>query len=168
MINDFQNDIFHDGTRYVTKLPFKPDHDMSPDNYLVSERRLRSNLKRLNSNDILEEYKEVIKSYEHDGIIEKVPMNEVNKEGGQVHYLPHRAVVKKDRLTTKIRIDFDASCKVNGVPSLNDCLYPGPNLHCKIYDIMFRFKLNNLHTIRIDIFEHCPYIFSSAQNSLVQ
>lgn len=168
VIDDFQNDIFHDGTRYVTKLPFKPDHDMSPDNYLVSERRLRSNLKRLNSNDILEEYKEVKKSYEHDGIIEKVPMNEVNKEGGQVHYLPHRAVVKKDRLTTKIRIDFDASCKVNGVPSLNDCLYPGPNLHCKIYDILFRFKLNNLHTIRIDIFEHCPYIFSSAQNSLVQ
>ena len=144
VIDDFQNHIFHDGTRYVTKLPFKPDHDMLPDNYLASERRLRSNIKRLNSSDIFEEYEEVIKSYEHDGIIEKVPINEINKESGQVHYLPHRAVVKKDRLTTKIRIVFDASCKVNGVPSLNDCLYSGPNLLCKIYDILFRFRLNKI------------------------
>ena len=71
--------------------------------------------------------------------------NPFNKESGQVHYLPHRAVVKKDRLTTKIRIVFDASCKVNGVPSLNDCLYSGPNLLCKIYDILFRFRLNKIY-----------------------
>lgn len=147
VIDDFQNHILHDGSRYVTKLPFKPDHDRLPDNYLASERRLRSNIKRLNSNELYEEYREIINSYERDGIIEKVPINEVNKESGEVHYLPHRAVVKEDRLTTKIRIVFDASCKVKGVPSLNDCLYSGPNLLCKIYDILFRFRLNKIAVV---------------------
>ena len=147
VIDDFQNHIFHDGSRYVTKLPFKPDHDRLPDNYLASERRLRSNIKKLSSNEIYEEYHEIIKNYERDGIIEKVQKSEVNKESGQVHYLPHRAVVKKDRLTTKIRIVFDASCKIKGVPSLNDCLYSGPNLLCKIFDILFRFRLNRIAVV---------------------
>ena len=32
----------HDGTRYVTKLPFKPDHEPLPDNFKVSKTRLES------------------------------------------------------------------------------------------------------------------------------
>ena len=38
---------------------------------------------------------------------------------------------------------FDASCKVNG-PSLNECLYSGPNLIVKIFDILFRFRLTKI------------------------
>ena len=42
------------------------------------------------------------------GIIEKVPLNR-NIEPGTIHYLPHRAIVKSERETTKIRDVFDAS-----------------------------------------------------------
>jgi hypothetical protein len=38
---------------------------------------------------------------------------------------------------------FDASCKVNG-PSLNECLYVGPNLIAKIFDILVRFRCNKI------------------------
>ena len=38
---------------------------------------------------------------------------------------------------------FDASCKVNG-PSLNECLYAGPNLIAKIFDILIRFSCNKI------------------------
>ena len=38
---------------------------------------------------------------------------------------------------------FDASCKVNG-PSLNECLYSGPNLIAKIFDIVMRLRLNKI------------------------
>jgi hypothetical protein len=38
---------------------------------------------------------------------------------------------------------FDASCKVNG-PSLNECLYSGPNLLAIIFDILIRFRLNRI------------------------
>ena len=58
---------------------------------------------------------------------------------GDVHYLPHRPVVRVNRETTKIRIVFDASAKSSG-PSLNECLYPGPNLLSHIFDILLRFR----------------------------
>jgi hypothetical protein len=64
-------------------------------------------------------------------------------EVGQVHYLPHRPVICEDKETTKICAVFDASCKVNG-PSLNECLYSGPNLLARIFDILIRFRLNRI------------------------
>ena len=36
---------------------------------------------------------------------------------------------------------FDASCASDG-PSFNDCLYSGPNLLSKIFDILLRFRFN--------------------------
>ena len=48
---------------------------------------------------------------------------------GPVCYLPHRAVVRPDRSTTKIRIVFDGSAKCGrDEVCLNDCLMQGPNL----------------------------------------
>ena len=70
-------------------------------------------------------------------------MHEIAIPGGEVHYLPHRPVVSEDKQTTKVRSVFDASCKVNG-PSLNECLYSGPNLIAKIFDILMRFRLNKI------------------------
>ena len=60
-----------------------------------------------------------------------------------MHYLPHRAVIKEQRETTKFRVVFDASCGING-PSLNECLYSGPNMLGKIFDILLRFRLNRI------------------------
>ncbi|XP_057308167.1 uncharacterized protein LOC130646050 [Hydractinia symbiolongicarpus] len=146
VINDFENHIYHDGSRYVTRLPFKPDHDPLPDNYFVSERRLRSTAKKLHALGIYDDYDNIFKQYVQEGIIEKVGRNELIRESGNVHYLPHRAVVREDKQTTKIRVVFDASSKANG-PSLNDCLYSGPNLLCKIFDVLFRFRLNKIAII---------------------
>ena len=80
----------------------------------------------------------VIKEYEENQIIEKVSSIEVTGPG-DVHYLPRRPVVRDDRETTKIRIVFDALAKSSG-PSLNECLYPGPNMLSHIFDILLRFR----------------------------
>ena len=77
---------------------------------------------RLKSKGILNAYDDIFKEYEKTGIIEQVPLSELVAEVGKVHYLPHRPVIRADKITTKIRAVFDASCKVNG-PSLNECLY---------------------------------------------
>jgi hypothetical protein len=42
------------------------------------------------------------------GIIEKIETPEKN---GLIHYLPHYAVIKPDKSTTKLRIVYDASAK---------------------------------------------------------
>lgn len=143
VIDQFTKHIYHDGTRYVTKLPFKPDHESIPDNFSTCVKRLDSLNKRLDRLEINKEYETIFSDYERDGIIERVPDSQIAKEEGTVHYIPHRPVIREDRITTKIRPVFDASCSANGV-SLNDCLYSGPNLLAKIFDILLRFRLNKI------------------------
>lgn len=57
-----------------------------------------------------------------------------------VHYLPHQAVIREDKSTTKTKIVFDGSAKSKDGPSL-DVLYSGPSLIPKIYDILLRFRI---------------------------
>ena len=57
-----------------------------------------------------------------------------------MHYLPHHAIVRKDRATTKVRVVYDASAKTEG-PSINDCCHTGPPLHKKIFEILVRFRV---------------------------
>ena len=56
------------------------------------------------------------------GVIEKVSCDDTGPVG-MTYYMPHSAVIRADKVTTKVRIVFDASCKDNGV-SLNDTLHP--------------------------------------------
>jgi hypothetical protein len=73
-------------------------------------------------------------------IVESIPKEE--QLSTDIHYLPHREVIRMDKETTKIRIVYVASARSNG-PSLNDCLLAGPSLSHLIFDILIRFRLNN-------------------------
>ena len=64
-------------------------------------------------------------------------------EVGKVHYIPHHAVIRRDKLTTKLRVVYDASAKSDGV-ALNDCLYAGPPLAENIFDVLLRFRVNQV------------------------
>ena len=55
--------------------------------------------------------------------------------GGKVHYLPHHAVIRRDKETAKLRVVYDASAR-SGDPTLNDCLYTGPKFN---HNILLRF-----------------------------
>lgn len=69
------------------------------------------------------------------------PVNsETEPDVSGVHYLPHHAVVRKDKETTKLRIVYDASARSSGA-SLNDCLHAGPKFDQKIFDILERFRI---------------------------
>ena len=86
------------------------------------------------------EYDKIIKQYITDNIVEIVPSDD-SGEPSKVHYLPHRAVIRENRETTKVRIVYDASACLKNEPSLNDCLYAGPCLLPKIFDILHRFRV---------------------------
>ena len=66
-----------------------------------------------------------------------------HKDGNYSHFLPHHGVRKRDRETTKLRIVFDASAKINRASlSLNDCLEKGPNGIPHLFDILLKFRSN--------------------------
>ena len=65
---------------------------------------------------------------------------------GGVHYIPHHAVITRDKETTKLRIVFDASAKTEGV-SLNGCLNSGPCLVPNLFDVLLRFRCHHIALI---------------------
>ena len=135
------DNITFNGTRYSVRLPWKMGHQPLPSNYNISVQRLKSQVKKLESSpDIYTKYNEIISQQAKEGIIAKVSELE---PASKVHYLPHRAVVREDAETTKVRVVYDASCKSgkSGV-SLNDCLHVGPALTPLIFDVLLRFKIN--------------------------
>ncbi|XP_065902448.1 uncharacterized protein [Dysidea avara] len=72
------------------------------------------------------------------GIIE--PVMQKYTPAKRIHYLPHHAVVRQDKDTTKVRIVYDASAHSKG-PSLNNFLQTGPKFNQKVLEILLRFRL---------------------------
>ena len=114
---------FHNGKCSV-HLPWKEHHKFLPDNYENSVARLNSQLKQLRRDpEVLREYNLIIEDQLRSGIIERVDTTECPAVS-KVHYLLHHIVVRRDALTTKLRIVFDASSRATSEsPSLNDYLY---------------------------------------------
>lgn len=65
--------------------------------------------------------------YLQQGICEDVPANdsEAEKTDAVEYYLPHNAMLREDKTTTKLKVVFDAFSHA----SLNYCLLAGPNLN---------------------------------------
>ena len=91
----------------------------------------------------MSQYDEIIQQQLDSGIVEIVDEDEPPPGVGDVTYIPHRAVVRPDKITTKLRVVYDCSAKSGGT-SLNDCLYKGPCLTPLIFDSILRFRLNNV------------------------
>ena len=59
---DYLTKVRFNGSRYEVCLPFKEDHPLIPDNYLLARNRLISSLKRLKSKpELLQQYDTTIK-----------------------------------------------------------------------------------------------------------
>ena len=135
----FKENVSFKNGKYEVSLPWKEFHDPLPDNYILSLRRLEGLTKRLRQTpEILREYNAIIQDQINRGVVEVVLDSEVAQEG-RVHYLPHHAVIRNDKMTTKLRVVYNASARSVG-PSLNDCLYTGPKFNQKIFDILIRFR----------------------------
>ena len=99
---EFQKEVTHKDNRYEVSLPWKQSHPALPDHYDLALWRLNGLLKRLRQNtELLHQYDNVIKEQLGSNIIEKVD-NPSIQTGNQTHYLPHHAVVREDKKTTKL------------------------------------------------------------------
>ena len=132
--------------RYEVRLPWRESHPPLPSNYHLCLRRLNGLIKQLRQDPTLfKEYNAVIQEQVNKGIVEVVHRSEVEGDS-TTHYIPHHAVIRRDKDTTKLRIVYDASARSDG-PSLNDCLYAGPSFSQSIFDILLRFRLHPIGLI---------------------
>lgn len=110
--------------RFEVRLPWVENHAPISSNHEVARARLVKSIANLEKQKLFKAYDDVFKEWQNEGIIERVPNEELN---AFAHYLSHRPVIKSQG-TTKIRPVFDASAYTRGYPSLNQCLEKGPNL----------------------------------------
>ena len=143
LYDDFTGVVKFENGRYKVPLPWREFHDPLPDNYQLSVNRLQGLLRRLKQDPaILKEYDDIIQDQLRSGIIEAVPAGESPPKA--THYLPHHAVVRRDKSTTKVRVVYDASAKSASGPSLNDCLLKGPKFNQLIFDLLVRFRSHKI------------------------
>lgn len=120
---------------YETGLPWRGNHPELPTNKQGSLRRLSSLTRKLQRSNLTGEYDGIIREQLQNNVVEVAPVEVVGKE----FYIPHKAVIRQTAETTKMRIVYDASARATPEsPSLNECLYPGPPLQNKLWDILVR------------------------------
>jgi hypothetical protein len=133
----------HEG-RYIVKLPFKTENprvvdgntkDIATKRFMQLERRFKKAPK------LKTEYTKVVNDYIEEGHLEVVPEKE--REDKSV-YLPHHAIIREDKETTRTRVVFDASCKGSNNISLNDELMIGPQLQDDLRNLLMRWRMKRV------------------------
>ena len=81
-------------------------------------------------------------SQKDDGIIEEV-IDVENPSSKGMYYMPHHAVCRKDKTTTKTRVVYDASSKMEGL-SLNECLHKGNPVFIDLLATILRFRCHKI------------------------
>ncbi|XP_032237066.1 uncharacterized protein LOC116617947 [Nematostella vectensis] len=141
---EFLDNISFNGERYSVKLPWKVNHKPLPTNNESSLGRLHSTMRKFRQEpEVLDQYEAVIKNQLEAGVIEPVHALE---EGNKIHYLAHRAVVRRHIPTsTPVIVIYDESAKTGkGGVSLNDCLHVGPSLNALLFNVLLRFRLHRI------------------------
>ena len=129
-------------------FPWKTNHPPLPTNYTICARHTRSMANRLAKTHLLQLYNCIIKEQESRGFIKRVSGN----MSTSTHYITttlytlyYYHPVRKESLTTPIRIVYDCSCKQSpDLPILNDCLNPGLPFLNDLCAILIRSRLHNI------------------------
>ncbi|GFR03292.1 DUF1758 domain-containing protein [Trichonephila clavata] len=142
ILSEFDKSVcFVDG-RYRVSLPWKPGmREVLQNNKTVARKRFEGLVRRFKcDHEFFCEYKDVIDNYVREGIVERTSCDSLSDSQG--FYLPHHAVIRSDKTTSRLRIVFDGSAHEDGHSSLNQSLYTGPNLHPNMLELLLRFRKN--------------------------
>ena len=130
--------------RYKMPLLFKADADMPKNNVDMALHRFKRLERKFERDpDYARRYRETMNDY-ISKYASEVPADKIKVS--EANYLPHSAVIRDDKTTSKTRIVFDASAKYNG-KSMNDRLLAGPPVHPDIVGILLRFRLQRVAVV---------------------
>ena len=126
------NSLQHNGTRFVTRIPWKDAHGpkLEENSMELAKHRLGALFRMFQKKpDVHLKYSKVLETYLEKKYIQPVLPSTIVATGNGQWFLPHFPVIREGKETTKVRIVFDGSAQVNGV-AINDLMYTGPKLHC--------------------------------------
>lgn len=125
--------------RYIVNIPLKqsPEETIATcgntkDQAIRRFTHLENKFKRNHALKV--DYQKVIKEYLELGHMVKI------EEEAQSLYLPHHAIIREDKDTTKVRVVYDASAKGSKGYSLNDCMLIGPTLQPDLRTLLIKWR----------------------------
>ena len=130
-----------DRKRWVTEYPWKVPRNTLPRNEVIALQSLMAverNLKR--KPEWAKVYCQQVQDMKDRGSVVVLDTEDLKWEGDH-YYLPHLAVNQPKKESTPVRLCFDASRRQGGFPSLNDCLYKGPdNFITNLLSVLIGFR----------------------------
>ncbi|MEL6986726.1 MAG: reverse transcriptase domain-containing protein, partial [Bacteroidota bacterium] len=145
-LDHFAENVHKSDTRYTVSFPFVPDK-LPARNEKTAYATLKSlNVKFQREPELHSAYAKILDDYLANDFVEVVPFSEIPNDS---YYMPHHCV-KKQSLSTPIRIVFNGSSHSSDTLSLNQCIVPGPSLSSKLYDIVLKFR-SKVYVIISDI-----------------
>ncbi|XP_071040020.1 uncharacterized protein [Parasteatoda tepidariorum] len=135
-IDKFEGNLKYENNRYKTGLLWNSSPDDQDSNFSTAKKRFDNLMIKLSKNkNIFDMYAKIIEDRIKDRIVEECKDKSINSG----YFMPHTAVLRPDKETSRVRIVFDASSKDIGLNSLNDMLLSGPNLNLNILDVILNF-----------------------------
>lgn len=156
------------GGRYIVRLPLRERDpvDKVGESKIIAEKRLKSLESKFRKNSkFKDDYSKVIQEYLQLNHMEKVLENDKNNP--KAIYLPHHAVVREDKVTSKVRVVFDASCKGSKGASLNDCMLVGPTLQAELRHTIMRWRTHRICLVA-DIIKMYRQVLVHKEDSVLQ
>ncbi|GFQ94157.1 transposable element Tcb2 transposase [Trichonephila clavata] len=141
ILNKFENNLKFVNKRYETGLLWKDDKKKLGSNFRIAQRRFDDLIRKFEKDSALSKnYKEIVLEQQTNGVVEQCS-NKLIENG---YFMLHRPVLRDDKLTTKVRMVYDASSNEKHLNSLNNCLHSGPNLNPNILDMIVNFRTFNI------------------------
>ncbi|KAL0858718.1 hypothetical protein ABMA27_011195 [Loxostege sticticalis] len=136
----YRNTVKRDETgRYIVKIPFKVDKPQVRGSLEIAKKRFDLLEKRLNKNEVFKsKFTEVMDEYLSSEHMELV--KEEEQDNPDAVYVPILAVVREDRVTTRVRVVCDSSCKGKDGISINDLMMKGPVLQGDLRHLLMRWR----------------------------
>ncbi|XP_078051965.1 uncharacterized protein LOC144478119 [Augochlora pura] len=125
--------------RFTVRLPLKiqrPDEALGESLHIALSALSRLRKKLDVNSALVQEYRGFLTEYESLGHMTRLKSIEKSRL-----YIPHRAVLRAESTTTKLRAVFNTSCRTAGGRSLNDILHVGPKLQTDITSVLTRWRL---------------------------
>ena len=133
-----ESSIQFTGERYQIGITWEQEKPDLSDNRAMAEKRLYTQERSLKRKPkvIADSYNEVFKGNVEKGYARELSKEEIATPGW---YLPHFAVVRENRETTKVRLVYDAAATFQE-KSLNEEMLAGPKLQLDVLDILITFR----------------------------
>jgi hypothetical protein len=129
--------------RFVVKIPLKKDPGLLGKSKQSATRRFYALERKLQSDpDVHKQYCDFMSEYERLGHMTK--FHDDTSPHKVRCFIPHHAVLRPDKSTTKLRVVFGASAKSSSNYSFKDLQMVGPTVQDELVEIVLRFRKHKI------------------------